>query len=122
MPSTEPPVDEPLARFVRSYLQRVVNDRDVSAVDELVAPEYAGGGHGWPEDRDALRAFYTRQARDRPDWQIRVLQTVEVGSSVVVRAHAGALGARPALTWLAHYRVVDGRIREIQVLSVVPHA
>lgn len=111
-------------RFVRAYLDRVVNRRDVSAVDELVDPGYHGGGFGWPSDREALRAFYAWQAEERPDWRIDVQETVEVGDCVVVRAHAGGTvveqGVRAwrGVEWLAAYRLVAGRVVGIEVLAL----
>ena len=88
-----------------------------------MAPDYTGGGHGWPADRESLRAFYLDQARTRPDWHISVQETVELGDVVVVRARAGGHvegeALRRDLQWLAYYRVTDGRICEIRVLSLV---
>jgi hypothetical protein len=119
-----------LEGWIRHYLGRVVNDRDVSAVDELVSPDYVGSGHGWAPDRDKLRAFYTWQAHYRPDWHIDVQETVEVSDWVAVRAHAGGTVAhdgagqpletpyRNAIEWLAAFRVVDGRLVETRFLSV----
>ena len=63
--------------------------------------------------------------RDRPDWHIDVQSTVEVGDSVVVRAEAGGtvtVDGKPShrrLEWLTHYRVTDGLIAEINLLSSV---
>lgn len=114
-----------LGAFVRDYLDRVVNRHEVAAVERLVAPDYRGGGHGWPATRDDLRAFYAEQARNRPDWRIDVQETVQVGDSVVVRAHAGGTvmaGGFPAqrrVEWLANYRVTDRTIREITVLALL---
>ena len=102
--------------LVRAYLDRVVNRHDAGAVDELVAPDYGGSGHGWPHDIDALRAFYERQARERPDWRIDVQETVEVGDWVAVRAHAG--DAERRVEWLTVYRLSGGRIAEIRVLEL----
>ncbi len=73
-----------------------------------------------------LRRFYEEQVRDCPDWHIDVEEVVELGDSVVVRAHAqgsvkGSGTQRPtALDWLTHYRFRDGRITEINLLTVVP--
>lgn len=118
------------AALVRAYLDRVVNQRDLSAVDDLVSPEYLGSGHGWPHDLAALREFYAWQATARPDWSIDVQETVEVGDCVVVRAHAGGTIAgdehgRPlaapthrAVEWLAMYRIEQARIVEIRVLAL----
>lgn len=120
----------PLGEFVRVYLERVVNRRDVTAVDDLVAAGYRGFGHGWPADVDALRQFYVRQAEFRPDWRIEVQETMELGDVVAVRAYAGGsvshdadgspltMPYRKAVEWLTVYRVRDGRITEITLLAV----
>ena len=105
-----------LGDFVRRYIDRAVNRRDASAVDDLVAGDYRGSGHGWPADATALRAFYERQARERPGWRIEVQETVEAGDWVAVRALAG--DADRQVEWLAAYRVVAGRIAEIRVLAL----
>ena len=124
------PQPESLDLWVRRYLQRVVNDRDVGAVDELVAPDYAGFGAGWPADRDELRAFYTWQAAYRSDWHIDVKATVEVADWVAVRADAGgsvafdtanqplAVPYRRAVEWLAVFRVERGLLVETRILAV----
>lgn len=118
-----------LEDWIRRYLQRVVNDRDVSAVDELVSPDYVGSGHGWAPDREKLRAFYTWQAHYRPDWHIDIQAALEVGDWVAVQAHAGGTVAhdeagQPLVTphqrsveWLTAFRVVDGQLAETLFLS-----
>ena len=122
---------EVLGQFVREYLQRVVNERDVTAVDDMVRLDYRGSGRGWPADIAGLREFYQRQARSRPDWRIDVQETVEVGEWVAVRAYAGGTVLhdearvplpspfRKTLEWLTAYRVIDDKIAEIRVISVV---
>ena len=111
--------------FVRAYIDRVVNDRDITAVSELVATTYRGGGYEWPADFDSLLAFYEWQQRARPDWRIDVRESLELGDSVVVRATAGGTVETPSgpgrhdVEWLTHYRVVDGKISEITVLEIV---
>ncbi len=78
------------ARFYREYIERVVHQHDMSAIDEIVSPDYVGGGHGWAEQIEDLREFYGRQSRTRPDWRIDVQETVEVGEWVAsVRSRAG---------------------------------
>ena len=123
-----------LARLYRKYIERVVNQHDMSAVDEMVSPDYVGGGHGWPETIEELREFYGRQSRTRPDWRIDIQETVEVGEWVAVRAFAGGRQAYnedgspqspPFLTsveWLSIIRVVDRRIAEIRLVSWVDHS
>ena len=115
-----------LGELVVAYIERVVNERDLTAVSESVAADYRGSGPGWPATRDALLAFYEEQARSRPDWHIDVQATIELGDSVVVRAQAHGTVTDDGrqelrrLEWLTHYRVRDGRICEINVLAIVP--
>ncbi|MBA2443928.1 MAG: hypothetical protein H0V49_01175 [Nocardioidaceae bacterium] len=45
------------ARFYREYIERVVHQHDMSAIDEIVSPDYVGGGHGWAEQIEDLREF-----------------------------------------------------------------
>src|ERR1043165_1190327 len=113
------PTNDRLGEFVTAYLARVVNQRDVTAVDEMVAPDYAGGGYGWPQTLAELRAFYEWQAATRPDWHIDVQETVAAGDCVVVRAEASGTVAEDErgqplaapmashVEWLAAYWVSD---------------
>lgn len=116
-----------LADAVRTYIDRVVNQRDITAVDECVSQSYRGSGPDWPTDRETLRRFYEKQYADRPHWHIDVQETVQLGDSVVARALAGGpvvvdgTAVTKRLEWLAHYRLQDGLITEINLLSLVPH-
>lgn len=102
-----------------------VNRRDVSAVDDLVAEDYRGSGPGWPRTVDELRNFYESQLVSRPDWHIDVQEAVELGDSVVIRAHAhgtvmeGDTAVTAAVDWLAHYRFRGTKIVEINLMSLV---
>ena len=115
-----------LGGFVRSYIERVVNQRDLTAVDDMVSSKYVGSGPEWATNIEELRQFYVDQMRVRPDWHIEVQGTVELGDSVVVRALAGGtvtvdgVSRRKSLEWLTHYRVTDQRITEINILSFEP--
>ena len=85
-------VEGALGAFVRDYIRRVVNEHDITAVDEVVSPEHRGtgaDGHRLAPDFDALRLFYLRQATQRPDWHIDIRETIEVADYVAVRALAG---------------------------------
>jgi len=119
---------KPLGRFVSSYIERVVNRQDLTALDEMVSPQYTSRGPEWATTLDELRQFYIDQIRDRPDWHIDIQETVEVDDSVIVRAFAGGtvlvdgIARRRRLEWLTHYRVVGQRITEINVLAFVPLA
>jgi hypothetical protein len=115
----------PLGTFIRDYIGRVVNQHDISAVDEMVSPDYRGTGPEWQRlapDFEALRSFYQRQATQRPDWRIDIQESIEVGEYVAVRALANGKQAfdddgarrRPpfptSVEWLTVYHVVEGRI------------
>lgn len=126
---TPPAEAGPTTAWIRSYLNRVVNARDVEAVEELVSPDYVGSGYGWAPTREKLHEFYRSQAALRPDWHIDLLATLEVGEWVAVRAHAGGTVAhddagvhtqpqRHAVEWLAAFRVVDGLLIETRILAV----
>jgi predicted SnoaL-like aldol condensation-catalyzing enzyme len=113
------------AELVRHLIDRAVNRRDPTAVDDLVSPSYAG--HGFAADREALRAFYAWQARTAPDWRIDVEDVVAAGDRVAVRAHAYGTRTESApgvplpepvrrdVEWVAIYRVEDGLVAEVWV-------
>ncbi len=128
--------DAALGAFIRDFIERVVNRHDLEgidqALDQMVSGDYVGTGSDWgrfASDFDSLRAFYHRQAIQRPDWHIDVHETIEVGEYVAVRALAagkealddeGAPRQPPfptAVEWLAVYHVVDGVILDSQVVT-----
>jgi hypothetical protein len=123
-------VNGELGRFIREYIERVVNQHDMSAVDEMVSPDYVGGGYGWAQNIQDLREFYGRQSRSRPDWHIDIQDSVEVGEWVAARAFAGGQEAYnedgspqvppfpTSVEWLAMFRVVDRKIVEVRIVSV----
>lgn len=120
--------------FIRGYIERVVNQHDLTAVDDLVSPAYTGGGYGWADNIEALREFYDRQSRLRPDWHIDIQETTEVGEWIAVRAFAGGTEAYnddgspqppPFLTgveWLALFRVVQSTLVETRIISIIEHS
>lgn len=124
--------DGALGSFIRDYLRRAVNEHDLTAVDELVSPQYRGTGPEWQHlapDFRALREFHRRQAAQRPDWRVDVQESIEVGEYVAVHALAGGRQAldedgaprQPPFPtsgeWLTVYHVVDGRIVEVRVVN-----
>ena len=119
------PVVPSLSQLATEYIDRVVNRRDITAFEEMVADDYRGTGPRWPATREELRRFYETQQVERPDWRIDIREVVELGDSVVVRAHAcgavatGTSTVHAEVDWLAHYRFRNSQIIEINVLSVV---
>ena len=116
----------PLSLLVTDYIERVVNRRDTDAIEDLVSAEYNGSGPDWPTTISELRQFYRQQAQDRPDWHIEIRETLELGDSVIVLARAGGhvmvdgVPEQRRLDWLAHYRLHDGLIAEINLLTYLP--
>jgi hypothetical protein len=114
-----------LEELAIGYIDRVVNRRDLAGLDEMVSPTYRGTGEGWPATLSELRAFYETQQVARPDWRIDVQDAVELGDSVVLRAHAfgavdrGSVSVIEHVGWLAHYRFRNMKIIEINLLSLV---
>ena len=118
----------------RAYIERVVNQHDMSAVDDMVSSSYTGGGYGWARDVQALREFYDRQNRMCRDWRIDIQETAEVGSWISVRAFAGGREAfnedgspqQPPfptrVEWLALFHVVERMIVETRIISLVEHS
>jgi len=112
---------------VLAYLDEVINQRRVDRLDDLVAEHYRG--HGFHDDRDALRAFLTWQAAIAPDWRIDVQDVVSEGDRVVVRALASGTRSEDSpgvpstpprarrFGWITIYRVEDEKIAEAWVVS-----
>jgi hypothetical protein len=130
--------DGPLGAFMRDFIERVVNQHDLTAidnaVDERVSPDYRGTGSEWQHlapDFEGLRAFYRRQATQRPDWRIDIQETMEVGEYVAIRALAGGTQALDdrglpreppfptGVEWMSVNHIVDGKIVEGRVVTSV---
>jgi hypothetical protein len=124
--------DGELGSFMRKFIQRVVNEHDLSAVDEMVSPEYRGTGADWEElasNIEVLREFYRRQATYRPDWRIDIQETIELGEYVAVRAYAHGIQAfdedgtprRPPfpteVEWLSVNRILEGKLHEGRLIT-----
>ena len=106
-----------LGPFIRRFIQRVVNEHDVSGVDDMVSPDYRGSGSEWQHlapDFKTLREFYQRQAAQRPDWRIDIQETIELGEYVVARVcprHRGIRRQRRSTTTtVPHRRGMVGRL------------
>jgi hypothetical protein len=123
-----------LGSFMRRYIQRVVNEHDLSGVDEMVSPHYRGIGPDWERlapNFETAREFYRRQAIQRPDWRIDIQETIELGEYVAVRAYAHGVQAfdddgasrRPPfpieVEWFTVSRIVDGKIVEGRMITWV---
>ena len=94
---------------VRGYFQRLLNERDVSVCDELLAPEYVD--HDAPLDTppgpDSTKAFVTAFLDTYPDLHVQVVAIVAEMNTVVARIiwqgtdrHSGAPLAQMGMVML----------------------
>jgi predicted ester cyclase len=115
--------------LVRRYIEEANNEGKIALVDDLMAPDYVW--HGGPTTRDELKQFIAWQRASAPDWRISIQDIVAEGDRVAVRATAKGIRTEEAvdipfpeprymeLTWIAVYRIEDGRIAEVWVVTQV---
>jgi predicted ester cyclase len=125
-PATEMKANKAL---VRRYIEDANNGGDLALVDDLMAPDYVW--HGGPTTRDELKQFIAWQRASAPDWRIAIQDMVAEGDRVAVRATARGTRTEESvgipfpeprymeLTWIAIYRIEDGRIAEVWVVTQV---
>jgi ketosteroid isomerase-like protein len=72
---------------VREYFHRLLNEKDLSVCDELLAHDYVD--HDAPPDTppgpDSTKQFVARFLRDYPDMRVRVEDIIAEGNKVAVR-------------------------------------
>lgn len=73
--------------LVRQYFHRLLNDKDMSVCDEMLASNYID--HDAPSDTppgpDSTKQYLAGFLRDYPDTQVRVEDIVAEGNKVAVR-------------------------------------
>ena len=105
--------------IVRRFYDRVLNRKQLDAIDALCAPTYHGDAPG--ADRAAFKQFYGRFLAAFPDLRVSFEDVLAEGNRVVVRAtargtHRGeflgvpATGAQVSWTGISITRLVDGQI------------
>jgi hypothetical protein len=111
----------------------VVNEHDVSGVDDMVSPDYRGSGSEWQHlapDFKTLREFYNGKL---PNGRTGASTSRRPSSLANTSSRAYAHGTeafddngaprRPpfptAVEWLAAYHVVGGKIHEGRVITWV---
>ncbi len=104
---------------VWAYIERVLNDHDLAAIDTLIAPDYVSHGQDHAPGRDALKL--RRELADAqiaqlvPDAAWRVDALVAEGAHVAVRmalTGTSAAGRVVEIPAMAFYRVADRLIAE----------
>ena len=81
--------EENKAAFL-AVTERIVNNRDLSAVDEVFAPDFVdrSAPPEAPSDHSAIKAYYTSLFASFPDFHFTVEDLIEVGDKVVGRCTA----------------------------------
>ena len=110
--------------LVQRYVEQVVNEQNVAALDELLAADYACHMSGSPTmDRDALRGFFVMLHAAFPDQVETIDDLVAEGDKVALRwsaqmTHRGEFmgiaptGKRVTASGQGFVRVRDGKIVE----------
>ena len=111
--------------IVRRYLEEIINQGDMSAADEILAPDYvnrsSGGGIGLSRG-DFLQSLVALRTAF-PDWHVTIEEMVAEGDLVVDRmrisaTHTGSVngvppsGRRIATLAMHMWRVADGKLAE----------
>jgi predicted SnoaL-like aldol condensation-catalyzing enzyme len=72
---------------IRRYFDQLLNERDVSVCDELLAPEYVD--HDAPPDTpagpDSTKAFVSRFLDEYPDLPVQVVNILAEGHNIAAR-------------------------------------
>ena len=111
---------------VRRFLTGPLSGRDISLVDEVLAPNYVNRLTG--ADLATFKGFLTGMSTALSDVRFEIDDLVAEGDSVVARwkmeaTHTGSLmgetptGKRVSSRGLTYYRLVNGRIVEDDPIS-----
>lgn len=127
---------------VRRFVERVQNQHDLDALDELLSPDFVDhSGMSSPPSREGTRAFFTMMFAAFPDMQFEIRQQLAEGDRVMTYktfhgTHQGpfmgipATGKEVTFDNIDTMTVIDGKITEhwtvgdmlrlMQQLGVVP--
>jgi predicted ester cyclase len=113
--------EEPLP-VVRRYYDEVFGQRNLAALDELIAPDFTGYSPGYgPFTIEEMRRSIAREQADMPEDETIVEEQIAAGDRVVTRWRyrwkhtASVFGEAPSGDWIemegVHIdRVADGKI------------
>ena len=112
-------------RLYMRLATEVLNGKNLDVVDELLHKDFIEhvGGEARHTGAEGFKAARRRRNAVFPDWSVRVDDLIAEGDKVVVRAtgsgtHRGEFmgipptGRRISVTWIAIYRVKDGKLAE----------
>jgi steroid delta-isomerase-like uncharacterized protein len=108
--------------LVRQYVERVWNQAEPGALDELTAPDFVYHLGGQPgRDRDGMQKFVASVHVAFPDWRVDIVDCIAEGETVAVRwhgkvTHLGAFhtiapsGKQISVSGINVYSLAQGRI------------
>lgn len=105
--------------------EAVLNEKDLSVVDELISSEFVehAGGQRRKVGTEGFKAARRRRNAAFPDWHVVIDDLIAEGDKVVVRAtgsgtHLGEFmaiaptGKKVSVSWIAIYRIENGKLAE----------
>ncbi len=128
--------------LVRRYLAEVYNNKNMAAIDELMASNFVAHAYGPPGDREGYKQTVSMLFTGFPDYHLTVEDMVAEGDRVAVRftwrgthkgefAGIGPTGKQVNVTAMTIHRISDGKVVEtwglvdrlgqMQQLDVIPH-
>ena len=112
-------------RLYTRLANEVLNEKDLSVVDELIDVDFVEhvAGQRRPVGVEGFKAARRRRNAAFPDWHVTVQDLIAEGDKVVVRAigqgtHRGEFmrisptEKRVTVGWIAIYRVANGKLAE----------
>jgi len=119
------PSDHEGKRLYMRLATEVLNGKNLDVVDDLMHKDFVEhvAGEAHHTGAEGFKAARRRRNAVFPDWSVRVEDLIAEGDKVVVRAtgsgtHRGEFmgiaptGTRVSVTWIAIYRVKDGKLAE----------
>ena len=107
---------------VRRFIEQLLNNMDMTLVDELFAPGYVN--HLVPGGREGFKQFFSgvRSAFPALQWHFTIERLMAEGEYVMVRATMRATNAGKDATGsgLAEFRLANGKIVEDWPTANVP--
>jgi steroid delta-isomerase-like uncharacterized protein len=108
--------------LVRRYIEKVWNQADLAALDDLTAPAFTYHLGGQPKrDRAGMRQFIEMAHTAFPDWRVQIIDLIAEGDRVAVRwngqvTHRGDFhgipptGKQVVVSGINIYHIVEGKV------------
>jgi predicted SnoaL-like aldol condensation-catalyzing enzyme len=96
--------------------QRIFNEHDLSAADELVAEDYRQHTAGVPGGRSGFKQTFARYLAQSPDLHVEPRTVIEIGDLAIIRGRVFMNCPPPGVTSPIEvvdvFRVADGMLQE----------